>query len=161
MKSFTSFAGMAAEFMTAAIAVDALNHELLERSAKSIERRAKEKLGSYQDQSGQFVAWAELAESTKQDREQQGYPENEPLLRSGELRDSIEHQVIGNVAHIGSNSDVAVYQELGTDKMPPRSFLGGAAHEKAPEIVEMMGENVTLHLSGQKVFQGRLPIERE
>jgi len=161
MKSFTSFSGFAAEFAGAAFALEELNYRMLEHAAVSIEKRAKEKIGNYQNDAGQFVAWAELAESTKQDRENQGYPENEPLLRSGELRDSIEHQTVGLVAHVGSNSDVAVFQELGTDKMPPRSFLGGAAHEKAPEIVEMIGENVALHLAGERVFGGRLPIERE
>lgn len=161
MKSFTSFAGMAAELMGAALGIEGLNHELLEHAAKSIEKRAKEKIGEYQSEAGQFVAWAELADSTKQDRESQGYPEDEPLLRTGELRESIEHKVIGLVAHVGSDSDIAVYQELGTDKLPPRSFLGGAAHEKAPEVVEMIGSNVALHLAGEKVFQGKLPIERE
>jgi HK97 gp10 family phage protein len=161
MKNFTSFAGMATELAGILIAQEEINHQLLERAAKSIEKRAKEKIGEYQPEAGQFVAWAELAESTKHDRESQGYPEDEPLLRSGELRDSIVHKVIGMVAHVGSDSDIAVYQELGTEKMPPRSFLGGAAHEKAPEIVEMIGENIALCLAGEKVFQGKLPIERE
>jgi HK97 gp10 family phage protein len=161
VKTFNSFALMAAELGALVAGEEQLNHRLLETAAKSIEKRAKEKIGEYQNEAGQFVAWAELAESTKQDRERQGYPDDEPLLRTGELRDSIEHKVIGLVAHVGSNSDVAVYQELGTSKMPPRSFLGGAAHEKAPEIVEMIGENLTLHLAGEKVFQGKLPIERE
>ena len=35
-----------------------------------------------------------LAESTQAERVVQGYPANEPLLRTGELRDSIEHKLV-------------------------------------------------------------------
>jgi hypothetical protein len=158
MKSFGSFAGMAAELAEAAFAVEELNHKMLEHAAKSIEKRAKEKIGEYQPETGQFVAWAELAESTKQDREQQGYSENEPGLRSGEMRDSIQHNSSAIAAHVGSNDDKLVWFELGTENQPPRSVLGGAAHEKAPEIVKMIGEGTALFLEGEKVFQGKLPI---
>ena len=150
MKSFNNFAAFGAELMTAAMGIEAINHHMLEEAAKVIEKHAKEKIGEYQKQAGQFAAWEELAESTKEDRSREGYPENEPLLRSGELRDSIQHSVTGNEAHVGSNSDIAVYQELGTVKMPPRSFLGGSACEKAAEVVEMIGETLTIHLSGGK-----------
>jgi phage gpG-like protein len=111
-----------------------LQHEAdkiaLERAARMIEHRAKEKIGEYQEQAGPFIAWAELAESTKADRARQGYPDDEPLLRTGELRDSIEHFVADGEAHIGSNNDIAVYQELGTEHIPPRSFLGGCRRRK-------------------------------
>ena len=35
---------------------------------------------------------------------------------------------------------MAVYQELGTSKMPPRSFLGGAAFAKQAEVLEVLGQ---------------------
>jgi hypothetical protein len=158
MKSFSSFAGFAAEFATAALAVEELNHRMLEHAAVCIEERAKEKIGEYQKETGEFVAWAELAESTKQDREEQGYSENEPGLRSGEMRDSIEHQSSAVEAHVGSNDQNLVWFELGTVKQPPRSVLGGAAFEKAAEVVELIGTQMTMHLAGEGVFLGKLPI---
>ena len=43
-------------------------------------------------------------------------------------------------ATVGSNSDIAVYQELGTSRIPPRSFLAGALHHEIPEILKMAGK---------------------
>jgi phage gpG-like protein len=130
----------------------------LEESAELVEKRAKAKIGHYQDQEGPFIAWPELAESTKSDRARQGYPEDEPLLRSGEMRDSIEHTVGKDEAQIGSNNDKAVWQELGTEHIPPRSFLGGAMAELVPDIISLSGRKFVAALVGQDVFQGRLPI---
>ena len=64
------------------------------------------------------------------------------------MRDSIEHQVHGDEANVGSNDDKAVWQELGTDKIPPRSFLGGAAVELEPKIQREIGLAYVAHLSG-------------
>jgi hypothetical protein len=161
MKSFDSFGGMAVHLLGVAASQVELNQKLLERAAVIIEKRAKEKIGEYQQQSGPFMEWADLAESTERDREAKGYPDDEPLLRTGEMRDSIEHKVIGMEAHVGSDSDIAVYQELGTEKIPPRSFLGGAAFEKAQNIEKLVGENVALSLAGEGVLNGKLLIEED
>lgn len=127
-------------------------HECLERGARIVEKEAKDAVGEYQARSGPFAAWAPLADATKEDRERQGFPADEPELRTGELRDSIEHVVIGREAHIGSNSDVMVWQELGTSKMPARSILGGAAFRKEHEVVREIGETVVASLTGGAMF---------
>jgi phage gpG-like protein len=101
----------------------------LEAAAGLIQNTARAKLGHYQPSVEHFPAWPELADFTKQDRVAKGFTENDPLLRTGELRDSIGHAVRGFEAVIGSTSDVAVYQELGTDRIPPRPFLGPAVVE--------------------------------
>ncbi len=136
-----------------------MEHHVLETAAKAVEQRAKAKIGEYQQEAGPFVGWAELAAFTKADRVAKGFPEDEPLLRTGKMRDSIEHQVDGNEAQVGSNSDIAVYQELGTAKIPPRSFLGGAAVEMMPRIIELIGESATAALVGKEVHNGRIEIE--
>lgn len=148
-------------------------HEGLERAARVVERAAKAKMGEYQAGAGPFVGWAELRDSTKEERVEQGYPENEPELRSGLLRDSIEHHAEEFEAQIGvpdkmvqhpyhpkpeNIGDIAVYQELGTDKMPPRSFLGGAGVESAHEVVEILGSGVVAALVGEQVFKKRIPV---
>lgn len=118
----------------AAMAVKAAENAALTRAAKVVEAEAKREIGTYQGAVGPFPAWAPLAESTQADRVREGFPADEPLLRTGEMRASIGHAVKGNVAVIGSNSDKAVWQELGTKTIPPRSFLGGALMRKLPEV---------------------------
>jgi HK97 gp10 family phage protein len=158
MKEFDSFLEFATFLGEVIVKEVEAEHMALEKAAQVIEKRAKEKVGEYQSQIGQFVAWAELADSTKDDRLRLGYSENDPGLRSGAMRDSVEHHVEGGEANIGSNDDHLVYFELGTSKQPPRSVLGGAAAEKSNEVAEIIGEAVTLALIGDQVHQKRLPI---
>lgn len=122
--------------------------EALREAGKIVQTEAKDSVGEYQNESGPFAAWEPLALSTMEDRQRQGYPINEPELRTGELRDSIEITVLpwAKEVEIGSDSDVMVYQELGTDKMPPRSILGGAAARKETEVVAKIGERAVLAL---------------
>lgn len=132
---------------------------MLTEAAKVVQKEAKAEIGTYQSASGPFAAWAELADSTKSDRVAKGFTENDPLLRTGEMRDSIEYTVAGREAHIGSDNDKAVWQELGTDRIPPRSFLGGAAFRKGPEIAHAIGAETFAYLCGAGVHGGKLPIK--
>jgi phage gpG-like protein len=74
---------------------------------------------------------------------------NTPLLETGELRASIEwnsHELEG---HVGSNNDKAVWHELGTSKIPPRSFLMGAAVRMEPKIHKMAARAVMAVMRGE------------
>jgi phage gpG-like protein len=103
--------------------------------AQMIADEAKRVLGTYD------YDWTQLAASTQADRVQAGFAANEPLLRTGELRDSIEHKVVSDdEAQIGSNLDIAVYQELGTQTIPPRSFLAAAAAHKGEDAAKVAGK---------------------
>ena len=133
-----------------------MEHHALKRAAKLVEKRSKDKLGEYQQETGMFAAWAELAVFTKEDRLRKGYTENDPGLRSGAMRDSIEHVVANGEAQVGSNDDHLVYFELGTSKQPPRSVLGASAVEELPKTLEMIGEAAELALVGKGVHQGKL-----
>ena len=106
---------------------------------KEIEETAKEEIGVYQPAYGPFDGWAPLAESTKIDRVRQGYSEDEPLLRSGELRDSIESEVVGLAAIVGTKSDIGLWQEVGTEHIPPRPFIGPAYVQKIDPLMETVG----------------------
>ncbi|MCQ8279863.1 hypothetical protein NFI95_15570 [Acetobacteraceae bacterium KSS8] len=153
-----SLAGFAAHL--AEITVEA-EHETrygLEEAARIVEAEAKAEIGTYQGQAGPFDPWAELADATKADRVRQGFTENDPLLRTGEMRDSIEHTVQGKTAYVGTDNQIAVYQELGTERIPPRSFLGGAAFRKAPEVAEIIGGRFIAALTGQAIPSGSLHI---
>src|SRR5262245_15225857 len=138
-----------------------MDRHALEKAAKVVKKRAKAKLGEYQDEAGPFVGWADLADATKADRVSQGFPEDEPLLRTGAMRDSIEHTVADGEAQVGSNSDIAVYQELGTERIPPRSFLGGAAAESVDAIIGIVGDHAVTALVGKGVHGGKMLIEHD
>lgn len=100
----------------------------------AIRDRAKEKIGTYQEGSGNFPAWEQLAESTQEQRAKAGYTPNDPLLRSGELRESITTRSDGNGSITGTTLDIGLWMENGTEKIPPRPFLGPAAEEEMHKI---------------------------
>lgn len=141
--SFASFLGKVA------MAMPTTNHRALEYAARIIEEKAKSEVGTYQGAAGPFAAWKELSPGTKADRKRQGFPENEPLLRTGEMRDSIQHVVLKDEAQVGSNNDKAFWQEVGTSRISPRSFLGSAAVNSAQEIELVIGREIMLALYGE------------
>lgn len=110
---------------------------------KEIEETAKEEIGIYQPAYGPFDAWAPLAESTKADRVRQGYSEDEPLLRSGELRDSIQSEVVGLAAIVGTKSEIGFWQEVGTEHIPPRPFIGPTYVRKLDPLMESIGHVIS------------------
>ncbi len=65
-----------------------------------------------------------------------------PWLRSGALRDSIAAQTDGLNAAVGSTSEVALYQEQGTARLPPRPFLAPAAAAVGRGIADAVGAAV-------------------
>ncbi len=140
--------GFAAHLVAVEAHMHHAEHAGLEQAAEIVEAEAKESFGHYQDAAGPFAAWADLASSTKRDRVAKGFPEDEPLLRTGEMRDSIRHTVEGKEAVIGSDNEYFAYQELGTERIPPRSTLGGAAVRKGEHIAELLGAKVVVAICG-------------
>lgn len=139
---FGSITHFLVHLIEAELAVQVASHRALDVAAAIVEKDAKEQIGTYQEDAGPFNAWPELADSTKQDRLHKGFSENDPLLRSGELRDSISREVHGNEAAIGSTSDVMVWQELGTERIAPRPVLGPAAYKNKDRIEKVLGAAV-------------------
>jgi phage gpG-like protein len=81
---------------------------------------------------------------------------NTPLLESGELRASIEWQAHGLEGSVGSNNDRAVWHELGTARIPARSFLAGAAQRMGPQIEKMAGRAVMAVIAGRGLHSSEL-----
>ena len=98
-------------------------HDTMQRACEAVQKRAQHYIGSYHGAAGPFAAWEKLAPSTVEDRVRHGYAPDQPLLREGTLRASIEYTIKGNQGWVGSNLDIAVFQELGTSRIPPRPFL--------------------------------------
>ena len=125
----------------------------LTAAAVMIETAAKAELGRYQHGAGPFDDWMELAAATKADRLRQGYAENDPGFRSGEMQASIGHTVEGREAAIGSDDEYLVYFELGTAKQPPRSVLGLAGVRQTDAAVDAMSGPVAELLAGTPLIR--------
>ncbi len=94
--------------------------------------------------------WPPLADRTVAEKQRLGYvgqiSPTDPLLRTGDMRESIkpdaELTAYGVEGVVGSGSKIALYQEMGTSRIPPRPFLAEAmAHieHKARHEIELFG----------------------
>jgi hypothetical protein len=118
----------------AAIANEAEGQGIV-KACELVQKTAKSYIGNYNHPGN----WAQLAQATQEDRVRRGFAGNEPLLRSGDLRDSIAidapHRRGAEVyGFVYSSSPIARYQELGTSSIPPRPFLSTAAMEMTPQV---------------------------
>ena len=123
---------MAAVMITAA--TQKINTECLESVAVIIETESKSMIGEYQQ------GWDKLKDSTEAQKARMGYPANAPLLATGEMRDSIQHHVSGDTAHIGTNDRKMRYHEYGTNRIPPRPVFGLVWNKKQAECLEIIGD---------------------
>jgi HK97 gp10 family phage protein len=132
-------------------------NEALDVAAKMICDEAKHVIGTYE------YDWPKLAESTQAERERKGYPANEPLLRTGAMRDSISYTITepGKKALIGSPSDIAVYQELGTSTIPARPFLMPSVIYCQHKAEAAMGAIIGAALTGNSIEDEILRLARE
>jgi hypothetical protein len=153
--SVWKLAEAAAKFAAAQAAVAEAEHAALEAAAQLVEGRAKGYLGVPHDW------WPPLKPETIARKD----GVNSPELESGAMRSSIEHQVIGSSAFVGSDSAVAELQELGTSRIPPRSFLAHSAAESGEEIAKMtakmVGSAIGASLSGRSIEAEILKIAGE
>lgn len=152
MMEFDSMEGLAVHFMRAAAAELIAIGDGLKRCAGKVEKDAKAEIGHYQSAVGPFQDWAELADSTEQDKAMHGYPVDAPLLRTGEMRDAITHDVDMLEAIIGTMDEgagkILKYHEVGTSKMPPRPVLGPALFKNKEFIQKTMGESTLSGMMG-------------
>lgn len=121
----------------------------LEEYGKIVKELAKSYIGPG------FPDWPPLAESTLATKEKLGYAVPEPLLREGELRDSIEKYVdpFDHTLFVGSPEKKALWHEIGTVKMPPRPFLRTAMMLSEPVAERIFGDLLVELLS-----KGEVPI---
>jgi hypothetical protein len=96
----------------------------------------------------EMPGWAPLADSTIAEKQKLGYfgriSATDPLLRTGEMRESIGFYAVGSVGAVGSTSKIAFWQEFGTLKptgsIPPRPFIGLAASRSGPQLELFFGQ---------------------
>ena len=111
----------------------------------SAAKKAKSFIGEQQD------GWADLAPSTIEEKTALGYPVPAPLLREGDLRDSINSEVetrgMEIVGLVYSDDPISEYQEYGTSRIPPRPFIVPALIQTLPEIETALGETLVRALT--------------
>ncbi|MCJ2077911.1 hypothetical protein MKK68_20070 [Methylobacterium sp. E-016] len=146
MRSFDSPAAFAAFLQGVARTVPQAEHKAMETASAHHLAEVQKIPGRYHD------GWASLADATKADRVRKGFPEDEPLLRTGALRKSYKRRVINaRLASVGSNDPRAPLFENGTSKMPPRPVLGTAAKQDGKNVAEIIGQRMHRHLLGGSV----------
>lgn len=161
MKTFDSPGEFALFLKRAAALARAEQAKGLREASEMFAAEARGYIGHYQQEHGPFPEWPKLAETTLEGftsesghhfpgKIELGYsPPDNPLLREGDLKDSIRPAHNETHAVVGSDSDVAVWQELGTKKMPARSFLGRAVFVNAQEAAKIVLSAVLTPLIGK------------
>jgi HK97 gp10 family phage protein len=119
----------------------------LKKSAKLIEKTAKAEIGNYQPAVGPYRKWEQLADSTLAHHDRMGVGDS-PLMVTGQLYASIQHEVEDGHAVIGSTMEIAKYQEFGTDRIPARPFMGPALYVNKEKIRKIMGAAVFSAVAG-------------
>jgi hypothetical protein len=146
MRNFASIASFVEFLETRVEATRHAQKEGLNAAGAMLVHEARATIGEYQDAAGPFPAWPELSEATLYGgvnevgyhypgKVELGYsPPDNPLLRTGQMRASIEHEASEAQVIFGTNDPVAVFQEFGTEKMPARSFIGATMYRHAHEV---------------------------
>jgi len=149
MKTFNSFASFATHLQVLAIETKLVKHAVLEAAAEEVQDTAKGMIGFYHDD----PHWEALSPEYEAAKVRAGFEPDAPLLRTGEMRESIRYVVAtdGSMAVVGSDDQKMVWHELGTDKMPPRPVMGPAGIHGAPRVAHIASSMVTSWLSGHGV----------
>jgi phage gpG-like protein len=161
MREFESMADFSTHLVKMVAAEAIALHRGLDKAAQLIENTAKAEIGHYQEAAGPFQDWAQLADSTEAEKARLGYPSDAPLLRTGGLRDSIQHETEGFEAIIGSTDPVMEWQEFGTNTIPPRPVIGPAAFTTQEKVQEILGAAVVNGFVGSDVIHPSLGYDME
>jgi hypothetical protein len=132
--------------------------EGLAAAGELVKADAQNRIGSYQGAVAEFSAWAPLSEATKADRVAKGFSADDPLLRTGALRDAIEvkHEpesvVVGvfdsNLTTIAAAMEYGYWNSRAQRPVAPRSFLRAAAGSLFQPIGRAIGERLFAILKG-------------
>lgn len=160
MKEYKSFGAFARAMERAAVELEVAYAAAMEAGAVIVEASADAEFGHYQRENmGEFTPWAELKDATKWQHNMaivngEAAPdagENTPLLVKGNLREGIKHESGPKQFVVGSESEIMVYQELGTPEgIPPRPVLGTALYRDTEAVLNLVGQAVEDTLTGKK-----------
>ena len=147
MKSFPSVGAFVDFLAVVTRGVAAAEHRGLDKAGALIEKEAKGMLGYEHEE------WPDLAPSTVARKEAKGqtgrWSATDPLVATGELLASISHQIEGRAVIIGTPDEIGIYQEMGTDRIPPRPFLSATAMQHGEAAANLLGREVALTIAGK------------
>ena len=104
----------------------------MRQGAELVKSEAKAAIGTYR------YGWPRLKPATVARK-----GKDTPLLQTGELKNSIESQKVGEHQYeVGSTSKKAVWHELGTPRIPPRPFLSEAARRREAQVHKLIDAHV-------------------
>jgi phage gpG-like protein len=153
---FNSLGALALHMAAQEVALLASLHAGLEKCAKKVEKTARDEIGHYQSGIGPFPAWADLADSTEEQKSKNGYPAGAPLLASGDMQGSITHTTHTLEAVIGSTDEKMIYHEFGTLKIPARPVMGPAILRNKEYIRRVLGMATVTGLVGGSMIHASL-----
>jgi HK97 gp10 family phage protein len=161
-REFDSFDALARHFSNVIRRLPGAERRALNDIGSQTRYRARAKLGNYQPEVpippgegeawlGSFPAWRPLAPSTLAEKTRLGYsPPDNPLVRDRTMYDSIGYEVVRLTVTIGATAPYAVYQELGTSRMPPRPFIGPALVETLPYAMRVLTDGIRAAFEGAR-----------
>ena len=148
-QEFDDLDKFALHLVTLEVALKAQNRESLKQIGKVLTEDMKNQIGTYQPAVGNYLPWADLAESTLAAKEREsvsplpGMDGDMALYFHGGLRNSFRSDVRGSEELVAGSTDPTMeYHEFGTSKMPPRSVVGPALLKHIPEIQALLGAGV-------------------
>lgn len=114
-----------------------------------VEIAAERMPGEYQP------GWAKLAESTLADKARKGFPVPSPLRRTSAMAESYRHEVAPAALEVvvGSPSKIALYQEMGTSRIPPRPVLALAMQRSIKYATGLLGNAALKILTGGRLLK--------
>lgn len=95
--------------------------------------------------------WAPLAASTLAEKAAKGFPVPSPLLRTGAMAGTYrkEVDVFALEMVIGSPDKIALFQEMGTSRIPPRPVTEPALKNSLPYAADVFGMIAVSLLTGK------------
>ena len=160
MRTFDSPEAFGSFLIALAQQVDDRAAQALREGAQIVAEDAKARIGHYDGND-----WPQLAQFTRDERTRLGFSPDDPLFRTGALRDAItsegvEHSAVAGVKFGTTNKDgvdlgdIASEQEMGTPDakrpIPPRPFLAPAGFAREQEIAEKIA------LAAADAFAGKI-----
>jgi hypothetical protein len=153
-----SFDALADRIAARVVSIPAALQNGLDAAGEIVKTEAQARIGKYHEAAGEFLAWAPLADATQAARVRQGFEANEPLLRTGDLRDAIEVRPVPEGVRVGvlggEMGPIAFAQEYGCMThnggiIPPRSFIRATAYLVAEKITGIIGARFGRALKGE------------
>jgi len=150
-RSYQSFGALARRLERQIGTLPARLDGAMHTSASAVQLDARERIGHYQD------GWQQLASATVAEKTRLGYAgvalpggdgADNPLLRTGDMRDSITQWATPSEFVVGSADPVMLYQEMGTRTIPPRPVLEPALKHMTPFVLTTLGRAITRAITG-------------